>query len=121
MDPLNRVARQIQERDRRVRELQGVIERRRAGMGRRLLAALIRRRKELLIPVAEIARRTGLPPSNISRLETRLDAQNPSLETLVKYAAAVGLTLTLTAVSGDWRIPMTDGVTERPPLTSRRR
>ena len=42
---------------------------------------------------AELARRTGIPRSNITRFES--GSYNPSLEMLVRIAAALGMTLQL--------------------------
>ena len=50
-------------------------------------------RKRQDMTQAELARRTGIPRSNITRFES--GSYNPSLEMLVRIAAALGMTLQL--------------------------
>ena len=50
-------------------------------------------RKTQNMTQAELARRTGIPRSNITRFES--GSYNPSLEMLVRIAAALGMTLQL--------------------------
>ena len=54
-------------------------------------------RKTQGITQAELARRTGIPRSNITRFES--GSYNPSLELMVRIAAALGMTLQLQLMS----------------------
>ena len=57
----------------------------------------VRCRKMQGMTQAELARRAGVPRSNITRFES--GSYNPSLELLVRIAAAMGMTLQMQLVS----------------------
>lgn len=59
----------------------------------------IRCRKALGITQAELARRAGVPRSNITRFES--GSYNPSLEMMVRIAAALGMKLQIGLVEGE--------------------
>ena len=57
-----------------------------------IIAGNIRKeRRRLGMTQAELAKRTGIPRSNITRFES--GSYNPSLELLVRIAAALGMNL----------------------------
>lgn len=58
---------------------------------RSVIEQYVRCRKMQGITQAELARRAGIPRSNITRFES--GNYNPSLELLVRIAAALGMTL----------------------------
>jgi transcriptional regulator with XRE-family HTH domain len=58
------------------------------------LAELKRLREARGLTAAEVARRAGIAPAAMSRLESGRNA-NPTFETLARYARAVGVELTL--------------------------
>jgi transcriptional regulator with XRE-family HTH domain len=58
------------------------------------LAELKRLREAKGLTAAEVARRAGIAPAAMSRLESGRNA-NPTFETLARYARAVGVELTL--------------------------
>jgi transcriptional regulator with XRE-family HTH domain len=51
----------------------------------------------LTVNLTEIARRSGVDPASLSRLETGKNP-NPTFQTLSRYAAALGLRLDLSLV-----------------------
>lgn len=53
-------------------------------------------RKELGMTQAELARRAGVPRTNITRFES--GSYNPSLEMMVRIAAALGMKLQIELV-----------------------
>ena len=58
----------------------------------KIIAENIRKeRRRLGMTQAELAKRTGIPRSNITRFES--GSYNPSLELLVRIAAALGMNL----------------------------
>ncbi len=57
----------------------------------------VRCRKMQGMTQAELARRAGVPRSNITRFES--GSYNPSLELLVRIAAAMGMTLQMQLVA----------------------
>ena len=58
-----------------------------------MIEQYVRCRKMQGMTQAELARRAGVPRSNITRFES--GSYNPSLEMLVRIAAALGMTLQL--------------------------
>jgi DNA-binding phage protein len=56
----------------------------------RAFVALRRERERKGLSLTEVARRSGLDPSSLDRLESGKD-QNPTYETITRYAAALGL------------------------------
>lgn len=56
-----------------------------------VVAQYVRIRKEKGITQAELARRAGIPRTNITRFES--GSYNPSLEMMVRIAAALGMKL----------------------------
>ncbi len=64
----------------------------------RTIAALKSERERLGLSLADVEARSGLKPSALSRLENDPDA-NPTILTLQRYAAALGLTLQTTVQS----------------------
>lgn len=76
------------------RRLRAEYEARRAPLAR-TIGALKATREELGISLAELEQRTGIAKSNLSRLENATDA-NPTLETLTRYAEALGKELIIT-------------------------
>ena len=56
-----------------------------------VVARYVRSRKEKGITQAELARRAGIPRTNITRFES--GDYNPSLEMMVRIAAALGMRL----------------------------
>lgn len=58
----------------------------------------IRSRKEKGITQTELARRAGVPRTNITRFES--GTYNPSLEMMVRIAAALGMKLQVELVEG---------------------
>lgn len=58
---------------------------------RDVVAQYVRSRKEKGITQAELARRAGIPRTNITRFES--GDYNPSLEMMVRIAAALGMKL----------------------------
>ncbi len=69
-----------------------------------LMEHLVARRRELRLKVAQVAARMGMPRPSVARLEAS-GRGNPTLDTLVRYAAAVGAVLRIDIVPGDWRHP----------------
>jgi DNA-binding phage protein len=61
------------------------------------LSALQVARQSRGLSLTEIARRSGIDPASLSRLETGKNP-NPTFETLSRYAAALGLRLDLSLV-----------------------
>lgn len=59
-----------------------------------IIRAIIKARTEQNITQAELARRTGVKQSNISRLES--GCYNPSVEFLAKIASGLGMRLHIT-------------------------
>lgn len=59
----------------------------------KVIAYFVQCRKEKKMTQADIARRTGIPRTNITRFES--GRYNPSLEILVKIAAALDMKLEL--------------------------
>ena len=59
----------------------------------KVIAYFVQCRKEKKMTQADIARRTGIPRTNITRFES--GRYNPSLEMLVKIAAALDMKLEL--------------------------
>jgi DNA-binding phage protein len=59
-------------------------------LARDLVAKLRHHRLELGLSLAEIAARTGIAKSNLSRLEHN-ERTSPTLETLHRYASALGM------------------------------
>jgi DNA-binding phage protein len=70
-----------------------------------LMEQLVARRRELRLKVAQVAARMGMPRPSVARLEALGLRGNPTLDTLVRYAAAVGAVLRIDFVPGDWRHP----------------
>lgn len=66
---------------------------------RDVIGQYIRCRKALGITQAELARRTGIPRTNITRFES--GSYNPSLEMMVRIAAALGMKLEIGLVKGE--------------------
>lgn len=77
-----------------------------------LLKDLLRVRRDQGIAV-EITRRSGLSPSALSRLESGVNA-NPTYDTLVRYARAIGveIRLTIDEPSMDGQGPLRGNLTE---------
>lgn len=63
---------------------------------RDVVAQYVRSRKEKGITQAELARRAGIPRTNITRFES--GDYNPSLEMMVRIAAALGMKLQIALV-----------------------
>ncbi|MCI9144671.1 MAG: helix-turn-helix transcriptional regulator [Lachnospiraceae bacterium] len=63
---------------------------------RDVVAQYVRSRKEKGITQAELARRAGIPRTNITRFES--GDYNPSLEMMVRIAAALGMKLQVALV-----------------------
>jgi hypothetical protein len=61
-----------------------------------MLAALKKNRESQGLSLADVARRCGSDPSAISRLENGVYL-NPTLDTLYRYAAAIGVEIGFTA------------------------
>ena len=55
------------------------------------------RREELGLSLAELSQRAGMPPATLSGLESP-DAPSPTLETLHRYAQALGCRLEIVVV-----------------------
>lgn len=66
-----------------------MIEAEQKGMKQNLADQYVRMRKELKLTQEQVSRRSGIPRSNIARFES--GRYNPSLEMMVKMAAAIGL------------------------------
>ncbi len=64
----------------------------------RSIETLKAEREKLGLSLADVEARCGLKPSAISRLENDADA-NPTLLTLQRYAAALGMTLNTTLIA----------------------
>lgn len=62
-----------------------------------MIEQYVRCRKIQGMTQAELARRAGVPRSNITRFES--GSYNPSLELLVRIAAAMGMTLQMQLVA----------------------
>lgn len=62
-----------------------------------MIEQYVRCRKMQGMTQAELARRAGVPRSNITRFES--GSYNPSLELLVRIAAAMGMTLQIQLVA----------------------
>ncbi len=62
-----------------------------------MIEQYVRCRKMQGMTQAELARRAGVPRSNITRFES--GSYNPSLELLVRIAAAMGMTLQMQLVA----------------------
>ena len=62
-----------------------------------MIEKYVRCRKMQGMTQAELARRAGVPRSNITRFES--GSYNPSLELLVRIAAAMGMTLQMQLVA----------------------
>lgn len=62
-----------------------------------MIEQYVRCRKMQGMIQAELARRAGVPRSNITRFES--GSYNPSLELLVRIAAAMGMTLQMQLVA----------------------
>ncbi len=77
-----------------------------------LLRSLIARRQSLGIGITEVASRMKIPASNVARLEGA--GYNPTLATLCRYAAAIGVELGLRALPGDWSKPHLDLFKDEP-------
>lgn len=58
-----------------------------------IIAQFVQCRKEKKMTQADVARRTGIPRTNITRFES--GRYNPSLEMMVKIAAALDMSLEL--------------------------
>jgi ribosome-binding protein aMBF1 (putative translation factor) len=69
----------------------------------RAIVALKRARESLGLSLGEVSRRTGIAPAALSRLEHGKNP-NPTLETLSRYAAALGLRLDLRLAEADGRL-----------------
>lgn len=67
---------------------------------RRILSALCAERKRQGLSLADIHERTGIDRSALSRLENNEDA-NPTLNTLERYAAAVGKELVVVLANSE--------------------
>jgi len=65
-------------------------------MARQVIAELKAARNERGISLAEVMRRSGVSREMISRLEND-ETPNPTVRTLVRYAAAIGVELTMSA------------------------
>lgn len=68
-----------------------VIEIRQQDTRRRVVEQYIQSRKEKGVTQTELARRAGVPRTNITRFES--GAYNPSLEMMVRIASALGMKL----------------------------
>lgn len=55
-------------------------------------------REQLHVSLTELAQRTGMTIGNISRLEN-MDGPNPTIETLRRYAAAIGRRIEIAVVA----------------------
>jgi len=76
-----------------------ILQERREGSG--ILATvqeLKEKREELGITLSELAKKTGMTPSNLSRLEN-MQEPNPTVETLNKYATGIGHRLHISIVA----------------------
>lgn len=71
---------------------------------RRELGAIVRElkaiREQLNVSLTELAQRTGMTIGNLSRLEN-MDGPNPTIETLRRYAAAIGRRIEIAVVAED--------------------
>jgi len=65
---------------------------RRHGMARDIVRKLKERRVGLGVSLADLSERTGIAKPNLSRLENN-ERSSPTLETLHRYAAALGMTV----------------------------
>ena len=74
-----------------------LIEAEQNGTRRSVIEQYIRCRKQQCMTQAELAKRAGLPRSNITRFES--GSYNPSLELLVRIAAALGMSLQMQLVT----------------------
>ena len=63
-----------------------------------IVAELKSIREQLKISLTELAERTGMTMSNLSRLEN-MDGPNPTIETLRRYAHAIGHRIEFTVVA----------------------
>ena len=104
MNPLDELRALARVRDRAAARLHKAIDRERRAMGR-LFQELVRRRREAGVTTAEVARRMNMSRPAVARMESPRYRANPRLETLVAYAAAVGVRLELRKLPGDWRPP----------------
>jgi ribosome-binding protein aMBF1 (putative translation factor) len=66
---------------------------------RRLMHILRKERERLGLSLADVAERTGIDKAALSRLETGKQI-NPTIDTLWRYAHAVGRLLTWTVIAG---------------------
>lgn len=66
-----------------------IIETQQREMKQNLADQYVRMRKEIKMTQEQVSRRSGIPRSNIARFES--GRYNPSLELMVKMAAAMGL------------------------------
>ena len=57
-------------------------------------------REQLNISLTELASRTGMTVGNLSRLEN-MDGHNPTIETLRRYAHAIGHRIEIAVVAED--------------------
>ena len=72
-----------------------------------LLATLVERRKRLGLNQSELAKIMGISSFAVSHLEND-GREHPRVTTLIRYAAAVGLELTLKEVAGGNEVQLRD-------------
>ena len=73
-----------------------LIETQQRDMKQRLADQYVRMRKDKKMTQEQVSRRSGIPRSNIARFES--GRYNPSLELMVKMAAAMGMKLQIQLV-----------------------
>ena len=71
-----------------------------------ILDEILRARAEAGVTQAELAARIGTTQSAVARLETGLGKHSPSIETLKRYASALGYRLQVRLVKGRGRISL---------------
>lgn len=64
-----------------------------------IISQFVQCRKNKKMTQADLARRTGIPRTNITRFES--GRYNPSLEMMVKIAAALDMTVGLNLIAGE--------------------
>ena len=88
-------------RKRVAKEMPHILERRRAGVAiNAILQELKAARETLGLSLTDVQAQTGMDRSAVSRLENG-QRENPTVDTLVRYADAVGKRLVITLVDAD--------------------
>jgi DNA-binding phage protein len=70
----------------------------------KILGVLKQARQAREVSLSEVARRSGIDPAALSRLEGRKDP-NPTFETLSRYAEALGLRLEISLIEAETPAP----------------